>query len=69
MVLCCLQQSDAVWSSKSFVFQELPKIRAHTLIIHGMKDPIAPEYHAVYLHENIKGSRWVCIYFFYIRDK
>lgn len=36
---------------------DLKKIRARTLIIHGIKDPLVPLEHPDYLHHNIKGSR------------
>ncbi|XP_045192146.2 valacyclovir hydrolase-like [Mercenaria mercenaria] len=36
---------------------EVEKIKAKTLIIHGMKDPLVPLEHPDYLHHNIKGSR------------
>lgn len=37
--------------------QDLQKIRAKTLIIHGLKDQLVPLEHPDYLHANIKGSR------------
>ncbi|KAK3703600.1 hypothetical protein QZH41_019152, partial [Actinostola sp. cb2023] len=39
------------------IYQEfLPKIRCPTLIVHGQKDPMVPQFHADYLHKNIAGS-------------
>ncbi|XP_054003029.1 valacyclovir hydrolase-like [Hylaeus anthracinus] len=37
--------------------EELPKIRAPTLIIHGRNDPGVPLFHATYLRDNIRGAR------------
>lgn len=36
---------------------DLKKIKAKTLIIHGIKDPLVPLEHPDYLHHHIKGSR------------
>ena len=36
---------------------ELSKISCPTLIIHGAKDPMCPQFHAEYLHRNIAGSK------------
>lgn len=36
---------------------DIEKIKAKTLIIHGLKDPLVPLEHPDYLHHNIKGSR------------
>ncbi|KAH3769023.1 valacyclovir hydrolase-like [Dreissena polymorpha] len=36
---------------------EVEKIRAKTLIVHGMKDPLVPLEHPDFLHQNIKGSK------------
>ncbi|KAL4234873.1 hypothetical protein ACF0H5_006515 [Mactra antiquata] len=36
---------------------DLEKIKAQTLIIHGLKDALVPLEHPDYLHHNIKGSR------------
>ncbi|KAL3859109.1 hypothetical protein ACJMK2_009341 [Sinanodonta woodiana] len=36
---------------------DLPKIKAKTLIVHGLKDPLVPLEHPDYLHTNIAGSR------------
>ncbi|XP_078337615.1 serine hydrolase BPHL-like isoform X2 [Crassostrea virginica] len=36
---------------------DLKHIKAKTLIIHGIKDPLVPLEHPDYLHHNIKGSR------------
>ena len=38
---------------------EVEKVRCPTLILHGLKDAMCPQFHAEYLHENIKGSRLV----------
>ena len=35
----------------------LQNIECPTLIIHGSKDPIIPDFHAVYIHERIKNSQ------------
>ncbi|XP_075682801.1 serine hydrolase BPHL isoform X2 [Rhinoderma darwinii] len=35
----------------------LPHIRCPTLIIHGMKDPMVPSFHAWFLHQQVKNSR------------
>lgn len=37
---------------------DLKKIKAKTLIIHGIKDPLVPLEHPDYLHHHIKGSRY-----------
>jgi len=39
--------------------EELCKIKAETLIIHGMKDRLVPEYHCNYLNENITNSKLI----------
>ncbi|KAL7636129.1 UNVERIFIED_CONTAM: hypothetical protein RMT77_013948 [Armadillidium vulgare] len=36
---------------------DLSTISCPTLIIHGKKDPMVGEYHAQYLHKNIRGSQ------------
>lgn len=36
---------------------EVGKIKAKTLIVHGLKDPLVPLEHPDFLHQNIKGSR------------
>jgi len=36
---------------------EVEKIKAKTLIIHGLKDPLVPLEHPDYLHNCIKGSK------------
>ncbi|XP_076824408.1 serine hydrolase BPHL-like isoform X2 [Clavelina lepadiformis] len=38
---------------------ELKKIKAQTLIVHGDKDAMVPKFQAEYLHKNIQGSRLV----------
>ncbi|XP_066578984.1 valacyclovir hydrolase isoform X2 [Amia ocellicauda] len=35
----------------------LPQITCPTLIVHGAKDPMVPNFHPEYLHKHIKGSR------------
>ncbi|NXS52498.1 BPHL hydrolase, partial [Brachypteracias leptosomus] len=37
----------------------LPDIRCPTFIIHGGKDPLVPRPHAEYIHQHIKGSRFL----------
>ncbi|WAR12425.1 BPHL-like protein [Mya arenaria] len=37
--------------------QEVEKIKAKTLIVHGLKDPLVPLEHPDFLHQTIKGSR------------
>lgn len=36
---------------------EVEKVKAQTLIVHGLKDPLVPLEHPDFLHHNIKGSR------------
>lgn len=36
--------------------EELPKIRAPTLILHGAQDPLVPMEQPVYLHKNLKHA-------------
>ncbi|XP_058141164.1 valacyclovir hydrolase isoform X5 [Dasypus novemcinctus] len=36
----------------------LPLIQCPTLIVHGEKDPLVPRFHADFIHEHVKGSRW-----------
>ena len=40
---------------------ELSKISCPTLIIHGAKDPMCPQFHAEYIHGNIAGSLLVVL--------
>ena len=35
----------------------LPHIKCPTLIIHGKKDPMVPDFHPEFLHKNIQGSK------------
>ena len=35
----------------------LSKISCPTLIIHGSKDPMVPDFHPEYIHENVKQSQ------------
>ena len=35
----------------------LEHIKCPTLIVHGQKDPMVPDFHPEFLHKNIKGSR------------
>lgn len=35
----------------------LKKIDCPTLVVHGQKDPLVPEFHPEYLHANIRGSK------------
>ncbi|XP_019377553.1 PREDICTED: valacyclovir hydrolase isoform X1 [Gavialis gangeticus] len=39
----------------------LPYIVCPTLIIHGGKDPLVPQFHPEYLHKNIQGARLLVI--------
>lgn len=39
--------------------QELPKIMCPTLIMHGAKDAMCPQFHAEYIHKHITGSNLV----------
>ena len=36
---------------------EVEQVRCPTLILHGVKDAMCPQFHANYIHEKIKGSR------------
>ena len=36
---------------------KLGDIKCPTLIVHGQKDALVPQFHADHLHKNIKGSR------------
>ena len=36
---------------------ELPHIKCPTLILHGEKDPLCPQFHAEYLRDHITGSK------------
>ena len=33
------------------------EIECPTLVVHGKKDPLVPEFHPEYLHANIRGSK------------
>ncbi|XP_054349435.1 valacyclovir hydrolase isoform X1 [Pongo pygmaeus] len=35
----------------------LPRVQCPTLIVHGEKDPLVPQFHADFIHEHVKGSR------------
>ena len=38
--------------------EEVKKVRCPTLILHGLKDALRPQFHAEYLHEKmIEGSK------------
>ena len=37
--------------------KELAEIKARTLIVHGLKDPLVPLEHPDYIHHTIKGSK------------
>ena len=39
--------------------QELPDIKCPTLIVHGAKDAMCPQFHAEYIHKHITGSNLV----------
>ena len=39
--------------------EEVEKVQCPTLIVHGAKDAMCPQFHAEYLHEKIKGSRMI----------
>jgi valacyclovir hydrolase len=43
-------------TSGDICMAEVEKIKAKTLIVHGMKDPLVPLEHPDFLHHNIKGS-------------
>ncbi|XP_058438342.1 valacyclovir hydrolase isoform X3 [Marmota monax] len=36
----------------------LPLVQCPTLIVHGEKDPLVPRFHADFIHEQVKGSRF-----------
>jgi len=36
---------------------EVKKIECPTLVVHGQKDPLVPQFHPEYLHANIRGSK------------
>ncbi|XP_048655678.1 valacyclovir hydrolase isoform X3 [Marmota marmota marmota] len=45
----------------------LPLVQCPTLIVHGEKDPLVPRFHADFIHEQVKGSRFrrihhLCLY-------
>jgi valacyclovir hydrolase len=40
----------------NILVDRLPGIRAKTLVLHGRKDPLVPEWHAEYMHERISHS-------------
>ena len=37
--------------------KELHKITCPTLVIHGQKDPLVPDFHPLHLKEKIKGAQ------------
>jgi len=37
--------------------KEVKSITCPTLVVHGQKDPLVPQFHAEYLHENIPGCK------------
>jgi valacyclovir hydrolase len=39
--------------------EEAKRVQCPTLIVHGAKDAMCPQFHADYLKENIKGSEMV----------
>ena len=39
--------------------EEVKRVQCSTLIVHGAKDGMHPQFHAEYLKENIKGSKLV----------
>jgi len=43
----------------SICINELSDISCPTLIVHGMKDPMLPEFHPDFIHERIKGSKLI----------
>uniref|UniRef100_H2YMA3 AB hydrolase-1 domain-containing protein n=1 Tax=Ciona savignyi TaxID=51511 RepID=H2YMA3_CIOSA len=46
-------------SDTNLYMEELNKIQAKTLIIHGQKDAMVPEFQAKYLNKHIKNSRLI----------
>ena len=36
---------------------EVKKIECPTLVVHGQKDPLVPQFHPEYLHANIRGAK------------
>ena len=39
--------------------EEVKRVQCPTLIVHGAKDAMCPQFHADYLKENIRGSEMV----------
>ena len=39
--------------------EEIKRVQRSTLIVHGAKDAMCPQFHADYLKENIRGSEMV----------
>jgi valacyclovir hydrolase len=39
--------------------EEVKRVQCPTLIVHGAKDAVRPQFHADYLKENIRGSEMV----------
>lgn len=59
----CAKVIDSLWSclSGNICRHLLPLIQCPTLIVHGEKDPLVPRFHADFLLEHVKGSRWVSL--------
>ena len=41
----------------SLCMPELSQVQCPTLVVHGMQDPLCPQFHAEYLRDHIKGSK------------
>ena len=61
-----LQDLWSSWVDAYFSFKDeedgicktsLPKIKCPTLIIHGSKDAMVPDFHPEFIHKNIAGSQ------------